>query len=127
MQSAAVHTDFQTRDLLRLLRRPPNDVKDEQGQPGMPESFLWNVFIELRRRGDDRANSYFLSSVRALHRRRTLGGAELPTLDPDPNEHRLTEDPFLGELWRAYKKCIHQNRTGPAAQLLRDIESQLVD
>ena len=125
MQTAGVHAEFQTRDLLRLLRRPPNNVTDELGQPGMPESFLWNVFIELRRRGDTRANSYFLSSVKSLHRRRTLGGADLPTLDPDPTEHRLAEDPFLGELWRAYKKCIQQNRTGPAAQLLRDIEDQV--
>jgi len=125
MHSAAAHADFQTRDLLRLLRRPPNDITDEAGQPGMPESFLWNVFLELRRRGDARANSYFLSSVKSLHRRRTLGAVELPTLDPDPNEHRLVEDPFLGELWRAYKKCIQQNRTGPAAQLLRDIEAQI--
>ena len=91
----------------------------------MPESLLWNVYLELRRRGESQATSYFISSLKTLHRRRTIGAASLPMLDPNPGEHRLTEDLFLGELWRAYKKCIQHNRPGPAAQLLRDIEGPL--
>lgn len=119
-------TSADRRELYRHLRRPPAGiVASGSGGDGMPESHIWQVYQELRRRGED-AEDYFLRSLRNLHRRRTLGVAELSTTDPDPEEHRQTDDPFLAELWRAYKKCIQQNRTGPAAQLLRDIEDQLV-
>jgi len=91
----------------------------------MPESLLWHVYLELRSRGEPQATTYFISSLKTLHRRRTIGAASLPMLDPNPGEHRMSDDPFLAELWRAYKKCIQNNRTGPAAQLLRDIEGQL--
>ena len=35
------------------------------------------------------------------------------------------DDALLGELWKAYKRCIRAQRTGPAAQLLNDIAAQL--
>jgi hypothetical protein len=127
MIASPVEGNLQTRDLLRMLRRPPTGAPDQDEDPGMPESYLWTVYMELRRRGEPQATQYFLSSLKSLHRRRTLGAAELSFADPNPAEHRLAEDPFLAELWRAYKKCIQNNRTGPAAQLLRDIEAQLSD
>ena len=34
-------------------------------------------------------------------------------------------DSFLADLWKAYKKCIRNNRTGPASQLLKEIEEHL--
>lgn len=111
-----------TRELLRRLRR----LSHSTGMvPDMPEAAVWRVFIELRRRGDEQAGALFIESLRALHRRRGLRAVDLPTQDPDPEDHRLAGDAFLGELWRAYKRCIQQSRTGPAAQLLRDIEGQV--
>ncbi len=94
------HAESETRQLLRLLRRPTTE-----GQ-GMPESELWRVWRELSRRGEAEATTLGLE-------------------DPDPGEHRLIEDPYVGELWKAYKRCISGGRTGPAAQLLRDLEVQL--
>jgi hypothetical protein len=67
----------------------------------------------------------FLKAVRNLHSRRCIAGVDLPTLDGVPDEHRLCEDRFLGDLWKAYKKCIKNNRTGPAFQLLRDIAERV--
>lgn len=124
MQLGSVDGSLQTRELLRILRRPPEGIAGEDA-PGMPESLLWNVYLELRRRGEPQAGTYFIASLRALHRRRRLGAVTLPVNDPDPGEHRLVDDALLGELWRAYKRCIQSRRTGPAAQLLRDIEDQL--
>ncbi len=124
MQLGSVDGSLQTRELLRILRRPPEGIAGE-GAPSMPESLLWNVYLELRRRGEPQAGPYFIASLRSLHRRRRLGAAALPVNDPDPGEHRLVDDALLGELWRAYKRCIQSRRTGPAAQLLRDIEDQL--
>ena len=115
----------QTRQLLRMLKRPPERIQMLDGGFGMPESYVWNVFQELRRRGEPEASGHFVSALRSLHRRRTIGAVEIPCEDPDPHEHRQADDPFLGELWKAYKRCLRQNRTGPAAQLLRDIEAQL--
>ena len=108
-----------TRELLRLFRVPP------EGTEMMPESVLWRAFVELRRRGEPTASTSFISGIRALHRRRTLGNAELGCADADPEEHRLIDDPYLGELWRSYKRCLSANRTGPAAQLLREVEQQI--
>jgi hypothetical protein len=113
------HAESETRQLLRLLRRPTTE-----GQ-GMPESELWRVWRELSRRGEAEATTVFLHSLKNLHRRRALGAATLGLEDPDPGEHRLIEDPYVGELWKAYKRCISGGRTGPAAQLLRDLEVQL--
>jgi hypothetical protein len=108
-----------TRDLIRILRVPPEDGSM------LPESALWRSFLELRRRGEPQAAQHFLSGLRALHRRRTLGASDLPTTDADPEEHRLSEDPYLGELWRSYKRLVCANRTGPAAQILREVEQQI--
>lgn len=108
-----------TRELLRILRVPPF------GNDAMPESYQWQVYIELRRRGENSVGATFIQSVKALHRRRALGAPDLPVADGAPDEHRLSEDPYLGELWRSYKRCLSANRTGPAAQILRELEQQV--
>lgn len=108
-----------SRELVRDLRAIPG------GHEGLPESIAWQTFIELRKRGEPEATRLFLSAVRNLHTRRCIGGAALPTDDPLPDEHRLTDDSFLADLWKAYKKCITNHRTGPAGQLLRDLEQHL--
>jgi hypothetical protein len=110
-----------SRDLVRALRS--GVVQDEPDV--MPESVAWHVFLELKRRGEPKADSLFIGALRSLHSRRTLVGTCLPNQDRDPDEHRLVQDPFLQDLWKAYKKCIRNNRTGPASQLLRDIEEAL--
>lgn len=91
----------------------------------LPESVAWQTFLELRRRGEPDATRLFLAAVRSLHSRRSIAGVALPVDDPMTDEHRLTEDSFLADLWKAYKKCITANRTGPASQLLRDMEDHL--
>lgn len=116
-------TTVSSRDLARRLRTGPAD--EEAGV--MPESHAWHVFLELRRRGEPEAGRLFLSALRSLHSRRTLGASPLSVEDPNIDEHRLVDDPFLADLWKAYKKCIRNHRTGPASQLLRDIEEQLAD
>ncbi len=108
-----------TRDLIRLLRMPPDSSEQ------MPESAVWRAFLELRRRAEPGAASYFLQGLKGLHRRRTMGIGVLCVVDSFGDEHRLIEDPYLGELWRSYKRCLCANRTGPASQLLREIEQQL--
>lgn len=115
--------DAPSRDLLRVLRTQP-DIQSEVGG-ALPESILWRCYCELKRRGEADVEQHFLRSMRVLHRRRSTRGTELPTVDPDPDEHKLAEDPLLRELWRAYKRCICSQRTGPASQLLRDIEAQI--
>ena len=110
---------LETRELIRRVRRPTEgDV--------MPESELWRVYLELVRRGEPDAASHFMRSLKTLHRRRAMGNGHLGHDDPDPHEHRLASDPYLGELWTAYKRCISQGRPGPASQLLRDLEAQLI-
>jgi hypothetical protein len=121
---AVVDVNTPSRKLLRMLRNQP-DLAGHDGDM-LPESVLWMSYCELRRRGDDRAAGSFLRSVKTLHRRRCLGSAELPTKDPATREHELVDDPLLAELWKAYKRCICSQRTGPASQLLRDIEAQIV-
>lgn len=117
----ALQIDFSvpTRDLVRMLRVPP------QVGMGLPESLLWRIYMELRRRGEPGASGHFIHGLKALHRRRTLGTADLPSVDQDPDEHRLAEDPYLAELWKSYKRCLCANRTGPAAQILREVEQQI--
>ncbi|GEM_PF-1086803 len=119
-----------TRDLLRRMRRATvldgvDELSPEQSS-WMPEAVLWTCYLELRRRGEPRAPVEFLRALKTLLRRRSIGAAEIPSKDPDLHDHELVDDPFLGELWKAYKKCIVRNRTGPAAQLLRDIEGQIL-
>lgn len=108
-----------TRELIRLLRVPP------QTGNAMPESIQWRVFLELRRRGESGAALNFITAVKALYRRRSLGATDLVLADADPDEHRLAEDPYVGELWRSYKRCLLANRTGPAGQILRELEQQI--
>jgi len=108
-----------TPHLNRLLRAPP-ETTDR-----LPESVCWKVFHELRRRGDPQATGNFVAGLRTLHRRRGLAAATLATVDPDPDEHRLSTDPYLGELWRSYKRLLCAHRTGPAAQILREFETHL--
>ncbi len=117
--SHAVDLSAPTRDLVRMMRTPP------EGAQRLPESVCWQVFLELKRRGEPDATPNFLGGIRSLHRRRTIGAAALPVVDADPDEHKLAADPYLGELWKSYKRCLCANRTGPAAQILREVEQQL--
>lgn len=129
-----IHTETvledDTRTLLRRMRSVT--VLDGVGPVAegelslMPEAVLWTCYLELRRRGEPRAPVEFLRALKTVLRRRSIGAAEIPTHDPDLQDHLLVDDPFLGELWKAYKKCIARNRTGPAGQLLRDIEGQIL-
>ncbi len=91
----------------------------------MPESVVWQTFIELRRRGEPDADRMFIDALRSLHTRRTVGAAPIASEDTQVDEHRLATDSYLADLWKAYKRCIQSHRTGPAAQLLRDIEQRL--
>ena len=116
-------TEVPTRDLLRLLRTQPDILGEAEGV--LPESVLWRCYCELRRRGESDVEQHFLRSVRVLHRRRSTRGTDIPSVDVDPDEHKLVDDPMLSELWRAYKRCICSQRTGPASRLLRDIEAQI--
>ena len=118
-----ISLDIPSRELIRLLRTQPEIETD--GKYILPESVLWHVFCELRRRGEGRTNTMFIRSVRNLHRRRTIGAADLPITAPAPQEHKMVDDPLLATLWQAYKRCICSERPGPASQLLRDIELQL--
>jgi len=115
--------DAPSRKLLRLLRIQPDQRAETEAL--LPESVLWRLYCELRKRGEAQADTHFLRSLSRLLRRRSMTGIDLPTDDPDPEEHKLVDDPMLAELWRAYKRCICSRRTGPAAQLLRDIEGCL--
>lgn len=116
--------DTPSRQLIRLLRVQPDRM--DGSTTLLPESILWRVYCELRRRGERaQAEDNFLRSIQKLLHRRTLNSADLPTEDPDVEEHKLVDDPMLSELWRAYKRCICGRRTGPAAQLLRDLEDHL--
>ncbi|TVQ91882.1 MAG: hypothetical protein EA397_08250 [Deltaproteobacteria bacterium] len=111
------------RDLVRRLRA--GTVTDTAGV--MPESLAWHLFLELRRRGEPSAVPLFLKTLRTLHARRSLGAVPTPNDDISTDEHRLveSEDPFLADLWKAYKRCIQNNRPGPASHLLRDIQERL--
>jgi hypothetical protein len=119
MRSALVDDSSTSRELVRNLRAIPT------GTGFLPESVAWQTYVELRRRGEPDASRLFVTAVRALHSRRCVAGVELPLEDTLPDEHRLIDDAFLGDLWKAYKKCIKNRRTGPAGQLLRDMEQHL--
>lgn len=120
--SQPLDTEAPSRILVRVLRNQP----DLQGcEDTLPESVLWRAYCELRRRGEEGVDQAFLRSMRQLHQRRSLAATPIPSVDTDPDEHRLVDDPMLAELWKAYKRCICSQRTGPAAQLLRDIEAHL--
>ena len=91
----------------------------------MPESEVWGAYIELRKRGEPEADRRFIQALRSLHRRRSDGVADIPLSDSAPREHLEAPDPFLGELFKAYKKCIQNTRLGSAAKLIRDMEAQI--
>jgi hypothetical protein len=110
-----------SREMCRRLR---TGLTGEEGDV-MPESVAWHLFLELRRRGEPDAGRLFVGALRTLHSRRTIAAVNLGKEEIDADEHRLAEDPFLADLWKAYKKCIRSQRTGPASQLLRDIEEQI--
>ncbi len=115
---ASIDTSAASRDIIRALRTGLRD----RGHDVLPESVAWHLFIELRRRGEPTAGDLFVQALKSLHTRRSIAGSQLPNDDNLPDEHRLIEDVYLGDLWKAYKKCIRMQRTGPASQLLRDIE-----
>lgn len=119
MVPALVNEDQTSRELVRALRV----VDTDRGV--LPESVAWQTFLELKRRGEPNAVQLFLGAVKNLHSRRCIAGVALPTEDPLHDEHRMCDDSFLADLWKAYKKCIRNNRTGPAGQLLRDMEEHL--
>lgn len=120
---AVFEPDCSDRELVRRLRA---GTFSESGGV-MPESLAWHLFLELRRRGEPTAAPVFIKALRDLHSRRSLGAVKLPNQDISTDEHRLIEqdDPFLAELWKAYKRCLQSNRPGPAAQFLRDIQERL--
>jgi hypothetical protein len=114
-----LHEQMPTRELLRMLRVP------SVNGPGLPESGLWRAYIELQKRGEAGVGETFIEALRALHRRRGFARADIAVDDPQPDEHRLAADPYLGELWKSYKRCVCTNRHGPAGQLLRELEKQI--
>ncbi|MCA9568551.1 MAG: hypothetical protein KC656_11945 [Myxococcales bacterium] len=119
MHEELIDSNATSRELIRRLRTATRI------DGCLPESVAWQTFIELRRRGEPDANTLFIGTLRNLHSRRCIAGMDLPMDDGVPEEHRLVEDDFLGDLWKAYKKCIRNNRTGPAHQLIRDIEERI--
>lgn len=120
-QVSGIDVSAASRDLVRNLRAAFHEEPPEV----MPESVVWQTFHELEKRGEPRAKGLFVGALRSLHARRLLNSAEICSEDVYVEEHRLATDPFLGDLWKAYKKCIRTNRTGPASHLLTDIERQL--
>ncbi len=118
--TCTVHENLATRELVRLLRVPRREGAS------LPESSLWHAYVELSRRGEAGAGEAFVGALKALHRERSFARSEIAAVDPFPNDHRLAGDPYLGELWRSYKRCLCANRTGPAGQLLRELEKQVV-
>jgi hypothetical protein len=120
--AAVIHPETTSRDLVRRLR---TGLGAEEAGTTMPESLAWHVFLELERRGEPDAARLFVAALRTLHSRRTIAGVNLGVLEVDADEHRLVDDLYLADLWKSYKKCIRTQKTGPASQLLRDIEAQL--
>lgn len=121
MDASLVDATLESRDLIRTLR-----TGVRQGSEAvMPESVAWQAFLELRKRGEPDAPRLFIGALKSLHTRRSFAGADLFSEDTLPEEHRLSDDRYLADLWKAYKKCIRTHRTGPAKALLRDIAAQL--
>ena len=115
----------QALDSRSLVRQIRTAVSKPTLADNMPESEVWVAYIELRKRGEPEANRRFIQALRSLHKRRADGVAAIPCEDAAPREHLEAPDPFLGELFKAYKKCIQRTRLGPAAKLIRDMESQI--
>lgn len=111
-----------SRELKREMRL---SVRQAHGCATLPESNLWRMFLELRARGESEADDLLVRGLRGILDRRGYTGSTIPVVDPDPSEHKASDDPYLGEMFKAYKRCICTHRTQPAAQLLKDIETQL--
>jgi hypothetical protein len=112
-----VDPSLSTRELIRALRVRPAGT-------GLPETAAWHTFHALARRGEADAASLFVDALRADLQRRRAGEA-LSTVDSAPDDHRLTDDPVLGEMWRAFKKCLVTGRPAPAEALLGEIARRL--
>jgi hypothetical protein len=119
MQASLVDTQLSSRELVRTLRCT------QKVDGCLPESVAWQAFVELHKRGERDAPRLFIGSLRSLHRRRCIPNMDLPVEDGVADEHKLVEDLFLANLWKAYKRCIRDKRTGPADRLLKDIEERL--
>lgn len=119
-QLSGIDAGATDRELLRTLRNSGRGASE-----CMPENIAWQAWLELDRRGVPNARSTFISTLKHLHDRRRTGVVELSATDDQPQEHRLVSDPLLAELWRAYKSCLRNNRTGPAWHLLCDIERHI--
>ena len=111
-----------SRELKREMRL---SIRQAHGCATLPESNLWRMYLELRARGETDADTLLIKGLKGILDRRGYIGSTIPVIDTDPNEHKACDDPFLGELFKAYKRCICTQRTQPAAQLLKDIETQL--
>ncbi len=114
-----------TQDSRELVREMRSLIAYPGEQVRMPESELWAIYCELKKRGFEDADRRFLRGVKTLHQRRSTGGIQIPVEDPSPRQHLEADDPFLGELWKAYKRCIQRTRFGAALKLYRDMEAQL--
>ena len=113
-----------SRDLKREMR---TSVRRDAGRYStLTESGLWRMYLELRKRGEEDADQLLLKGLKTILERRTYAASNLPVIDPDPHEHKSADDPYLGELFKAYKRCVCTHRVQPAGQLLRDIETQLI-
>jgi hypothetical protein len=115
-----VDASLPSRELVRTLR-----AGYARYEESLPESQAWQTWIELHKRGEPEASRLFIVALRTLHTRRQMAGSSLPMLDIHTDEHRLVSDSMLGELWKAYKKCIRNNRTGPAGEILKEIEQRI--
>ena len=91
----------------------------------MPESFVWQHYHELRKRKIPDVDQLLIGGLKKIHARRCNNGSTLGIQDPYTDEHRLAQDVLLGELFKAYKKCIKNQKVGPAKHLLNDLEEQL--
>lgn len=116
-------TEAPSRELVRMLRIGALEAHEDDA---MPEARLWRIFCELRRRGEAGCEVQFLQALRAVLRRRSMGAMTLAVADPAPDDQKLSDDAFLGDLWKAYKRCIRHGRPGPAGQLLRELEGYLL-
>lgn len=120
-----MHTAMKAASSRELKREMRLSVRQAHGCATLPESNLWRMYLELRARGEDDADQLLVRGLKGILDRRGYTGSTIPVIDTDPNEHKASDDPFLGELFKAYKRCICTQRTQPAAQLLKDIETQL--
>jgi len=111
-----------SRDIKREMRI---SVRQADNCTTLPESNLWGMYLELRGRGEADADQLLVRGLKGILDRRGYTGSNIPVIDSNPNEHKAVDDTFLGELFKAYKRCICTHRTQPAAQLLKDIETQL--